>query len=464
MSEDISEKEWRKNLNNVLKNLDMSQYTETLEHLDRIPKSVKDKKSREEMPKTIIEYYGLEGSILEIERIMDLIPRRDSDVQDLLCPFVDKLKKKQEAKKKTGSKRKHGSESEKRREPEPGFKYKKNRIISDSDSSDEDDEPEADRPQSYKQKETNIPSWRKSIRDLKESGHLEQKAVAGKVVKKSDLRRYETKQTEKFFFYLGLADETGSIKVMVYGSERYQTIMENHFYMFTNVLLKDGDVIKVTRQSEVSEVPAIDVPEQQQVDAQVLICHQSPLLSISKVKSLMERTLVSVEGAIKEIGCVEQVKVKNKGLKKKKQDFQLAEDEDFIRISLWGNHIQQLRGISDGDVIKVLNVNINRYFDSVSLNSTDHTRIIKSEQAPARNVNMKIIGITTANKTETHLKAEIMGKVETFVVTSTLLAKAFGVKLQGNFKDRLIRIMPLSAAAEIRGSKINKITAAKAEM
>ncbi len=93
---DISEKEWKEALTSILEELDTSEYRKMLECLEKIPKSQKTGRSREKMPQKIIQRYGLEGSISAIRDAMEQIPRRDSKVQDLLCPFVDKLRKKPE--------------------------------------------------------------------------------------------------------------------------------------------------------------------------------------------------------------------------------------------------------------------------------------------------------------------------------------------------------------------------------
>lgn len=69
--------------------------------------------------------------------------------------------------------------------------------------------------------------------------------------------------------------------------------------------------------------------------------------------------------------------MQNRRRKKEKQDLRLKDDTDFIRISLWGNDTKQLRGISNGDSVRVTNVKTNNYYDTVSLNSTDFTRIYK---------------------------------------------------------------------------------------
>lgn len=92
----ISEEEWKIALTEILEELDGSQYKKML-FLSGIPKHVRTDKPREEMPQVIIEHYGVETSVHEINKIMDRIPRRDQRVQDRLRPFVERLKKKQES-------------------------------------------------------------------------------------------------------------------------------------------------------------------------------------------------------------------------------------------------------------------------------------------------------------------------------------------------------------------------------
>ena len=69
--------------------------------------------------------------------------------------------------------------------------------------------------------------------------------------------------------------------------------------------------------------------------------------------------------------------MKNQWRKKDKQDFHLNDGKDSIRITLWGKDTKQLRGTSDGDFVRVTNVKTSHYYETVSLNSTDFTRIFK---------------------------------------------------------------------------------------
>ncbi|XP_026037456.1 uncharacterized protein LOC113030320 isoform X4 [Astatotilapia calliptera] len=458
----ISESEWKKALTFIIEDLDKSQLKKMLGFLD-IPKQKKTIKCRETIPQTIIEWYGVDTSIQIIDEAMLWIPRKDEAVQGQLRPFVEKLKNKENEGGKGNKRKRSETESESaEKTAEAGFK--KNNIVSDS-SSDEEREAETDGLKSPQpDKEIKSPSWRKSIHDVKISGDLGNKVIAGKVVAKSGLRTYETKKKEKkFFFYLGVADETGSIKVMVYGRELYQRFQEKSCYLFREIIM-DENVMKVTKKSGISKTPAIDVPENLEMEAQMFVYSQTPVCSIRQAIGSAEKTSVSVEGTVRKIGSVETVKLKNKRRKKDKREFQLEDSTGSIWITLWGEDIKQLRGKSPGDSVRVVNVKTNHYNDSVSLNSTDFTRIFKVQSATVENVTIEIIGIKDTKKTETEVDAQIgSGEVQSFVATSSLLAKAFGVRLEGDFEERLLEKMPFSADVEIKGNKIMKIEQANKE-
>lgn len=90
----ISESEWKKALTFIIEDLKKPQLKKMLEFLD-IPKEKKTTKSRETIPQTIIEFYGVEKSIQIMDEAMLWIPRKDEAVQDQLRPFVEKLKNKE---------------------------------------------------------------------------------------------------------------------------------------------------------------------------------------------------------------------------------------------------------------------------------------------------------------------------------------------------------------------------------
>ncbi|XP_005951877.1 uncharacterized protein LOC102299698 [Haplochromis burtoni] len=459
----ILEKQWETALTEILAKLDDKEYDKMWEFVSKIPKQKKTKKLKREMPQKIIKQYGVNESIQRIKNAMNKI-RKDPGVQDLLRPFVDQLKSKAEAEKK-GTKRKL-SETDSKAED---MKSEAGKSSAASDSLDVEQEAEGkndgkltakDEPGRLPQKDRKSQSWRISIGELKASGNPGNKAIGGKIVQKSGLRTYQTRNKEKkFFFNLGVADETASIKVMVYGRERYQEIQEKSCYLFREVIVEGND-IKVTKLSKVSKTPQIDVPENLEMEARMLIDTQ--VCSIEQAKRSADKTLVSVEGKVTEIGSVENIKVKNRRGKKDKQDFKLEDDTGSIRITLWGEDIKHLR-VSCGDVARVTNVKTSHFQDSVSLNSTDSTKILKVQSAAVQSVTIEIIGIIRASGTQTELEAELShnNEVQQFEVASSLLAGALGVSLGGGFEDRLLDKMPFSADVEIKGNQIIKIKSVK---
>ncbi|XP_037605146.1 uncharacterized protein LOC119476042 [Sebastes umbrosus] len=442
----ISEKDWKRALTSILEELGRSQYRKMLELLETIPECQKSGSVKEKMPGIIIQYYGLKESISAINDLMQDIPRNDEKIQNLLRPFVAKLKDEQE-KETQGKKRKR---EEKDEVLKPPFK-----VLDQQESCTPDKEPNTDVFQSR-----NRP-WKKSICDVKTSGVLETEGISVKVVQKSGLRTYQTKEkVKRFFFYVAVADETGTIKLMVYGKDRDKEIKEDSSYLLRN-LIKDDNVFKVTTRSNVSETKSVDVSEELQMEARKLIYPESPIYSVENVKPSADKTVVSVEGTVTEINPVKKIKVEHKRQKIERQDFKLKDDTDSIWICMWDEGAtQQCEGLSVGDVIKVSNLRTNLYCGTTTLNSTGFTKIDTVQSVGIQNVRIEIMGIMKANKKETQLEAEVNQRVHTFVAASRLLAKAFGFKLDGGFKDRLLDKIPLSADAEIQGNQIKKITAA----
>ncbi|XP_068587880.1 uncharacterized protein [Cebidichthys violaceus] len=439
---DVSEEEWRSDLTFILESLDDQQYKKTLEFLDEIPRSRKCDTSREQMPATIIQHYGLPGSISAINDVMVKIPRNDPRLQNKLKPHVEKLRQEQE-KDKQGKKRKRDEDG----------------VLTDVTQNQFDIQNQQKSCQPTN--ETNA-TWRKSIRDLESSTILETDGFVGKVVQKSGLRPYQTKdKARKCFFYLAVADETAGVKVKVYGKDRYDEIEVGSSYLFSRSLIKEEKVIMVTKLSKVSQTRHVDVPEELEMEATRLIYPESPVYSIKDAKLSADKTKVSVEGTVTEIDPVEKTKVNNKRQKVKTQRFHLKDETGSIWINMWDEGaVGECRGLSVGDVVKLANMKTHKYYEDVSLNSTASTRIIKVQSVGVQNERIEILGIKKATKKETQLDAEIDHQLHTFVVATRLLAKTVGFKLTGDFKGSLLDKLPFSADAEIRGNEIIKITAA----
>ncbi|XP_045896615.1 uncharacterized protein LOC123963658 [Micropterus dolomieu] len=439
---DISERDWRSALTTILEQLDQQQYMKMKEFLDKIPKGQRDKKCRVKIPQKIIECYGLEESISVVRNVMEEIPRRDAAVQDLLRPFVDKLRNKHDKENK-GKKRKcdwdkeegrPAGDQQKRCRPDMVF-HQRDGNLHESDAS----------------------SWRKRICDLNASGELELgKAIVGKVIQKSSLHTYRnSKDQEKFFCYVTAADETAAVKLMVYGKKHHKNIEEEKSYLFRKLLI-DECCVRVTTESKVSETSPVNVPDDLEMEARTLVC---PVCTVSEAKLSADKTDVSVEGTVTEINRGEHVEVKDERKKAKKKSFQLKDDTGSISVCMWGENTKQCKGLSVGDVIKVTNARTNQYHETVSLNSTGFTRIHKVQSAGIQKVRIEILGIVKATKKGTELEVNFNQQMTTLHVSSARLAKAFDLKLDG-FKEILLNKMPLSADAVIQGSKIKEITAA----
>ncbi|XP_073336175.1 uncharacterized protein [Pagrus major] len=443
-----SEKKWKPILTKILGELDNKQYRETMEYLEKIPRSQQRGRSKATMAQRIIEHYGRDGSISEIHDIMEELPRKDDKMQDLLSPFVEELRNKEKGRK--GEKRK--CDPVEKEENPPAGKRKCDPV--EKKKTPAEDQEKSSQPV----KEANTDPWKKSIRDLKSSSTLlDTDVIVGKVVQKSGVRRYQTKENvKKFFFYVAVADETASIKLMVYGKPLYKQILEEKTYLFRQLTKDENGFVKFHSQSKFSQTRSVQVPVELQVEAQELIYPKSPDYSIADAK--LSDSRVTVKGTITEIDPIEPAAGKNK--QKKTQRFQIKDDSDSISICMWGEDTKQCKGLSVGDVIQATNMKINRYHDIISLNSTGYTKIQKVQSAGSQSVRIKIEGITKATKTKTHLDAFFGDKMRGCVVASRLLAEAFGFELDGDIKETLLDMIPVSADAVIQGGKIKKLTAA----
>ncbi|XP_037605687.1 uncharacterized protein LOC119476334 isoform X6 [Sebastes umbrosus] len=90
------EAKWTAALVSILEELTEPQFSKLLFKLDSIPQGLKSGRTRQDIPHIIVQYYGTEESISVIDKEMKQIPRNDAAVQQLLLPFVENLKKKQQ--------------------------------------------------------------------------------------------------------------------------------------------------------------------------------------------------------------------------------------------------------------------------------------------------------------------------------------------------------------------------------
>ena len=96
MALDTLETKWRTALVSILDELTEVEFQKLLFKLEKIPQGLKEGRLRGDMISLIIQYYGTEGSITLIDRLMKDLPRLDNKVQQPLSVMRDELKKFQE--------------------------------------------------------------------------------------------------------------------------------------------------------------------------------------------------------------------------------------------------------------------------------------------------------------------------------------------------------------------------------
>ncbi|XP_015254758.1 PREDICTED: uncharacterized protein LOC107100693 [Cyprinodon variegatus] len=455
-------------------------------------------KFKKELPEKHIQMLGIDKSISLVNEAMKEIPRNDPDVQDLLRPFVEQLGLKQENQA-AGEFPLIGAEERPIYQLHTcsngclwvGF------ILTDRDTAvlrgtlmkaacfylkinetsqhifihltgaetrshhEQTGLAGAIKPEQKQDGGSGVtqspqrirPNMSISIKDLKASGDLGQKILVVKVVQKSGLAKFTKKKQEGFYFHVAVADDTGAIKAVVFGKEKYPTIQEGSFYTLREVLMDQKEnILKVTEKAKISRTSPFDIPKNMELEAEKLL---SPLFTIREVKRFEDKKEVSVKGTVKEIG--EPTKIKK--LKRDKLDFELEDETGSITIGLWSEKRRQLDGISIGDVVKVQYLKTNRYIETVSLNSTDLTRINKIESAEVQKVTINIIGISKVDKIMTELDVEISNQMKMLEVSSPLLAEVFGLCLDDNFQSKLLEKIPHELEAEIQGNKIKNLKA-----
>ncbi|KAL3051923.1 hypothetical protein OYC64_002029 [Pagothenia borchgrevinki] len=86
------ETKWRTALSSILHQLTKDEFRKLLFKLEKILPGLKGGRPRGNMPSLIIQYYGTEGSITFIDRLMKELPRLDAAVQQPLKE-IKELKK-----------------------------------------------------------------------------------------------------------------------------------------------------------------------------------------------------------------------------------------------------------------------------------------------------------------------------------------------------------------------------------
>ncbi|XP_012994513.2 uncharacterized protein LOC106024795 [Esox lucius] len=418
-----SDENWRDTLIKILEELTNEEYKKMVSLLPGIPGG-KKQTAKLKMVDTIIKHFGSDGSIAEIITVMKKIPRNDPTIRGFLIPFVQKLER---------NKQNPRNKSFEDESPAANRRKRKNEGKLETEVS----------GPATKKLDTIIP-----IASLKSCEKFVNKGIQVKVIRISQMISYNTKEGEKkIMFYMGVADDTGSVKITVYGKEKYKNFKEGSCYMLHRVI-NEENTVKVTSKTQISDPKPFDVPLKFEAEAAILI--ESPVYSIAEAVGSKQQTLMSIEGFVNEIES-KKVTVDNKQVV---QRILTVQDETaLVNVVLW-RELAQLRKALVGDKVRVTNLRINEYYESISLNSTGTTNVIKIQDAPMKTLNMKIISVKGCTKAKVTLVAELDGNVKSFIVSTKLLAQTYDIKPGLDFKKDFLAILPKVVEARVKGNII----------
>ncbi|XP_049897274.1 uncharacterized protein LOC126388283 isoform X6 [Epinephelus moara] len=84
----------------------------------------------------------------------------------------------------------------------------------------------------------------------------------------------------------------------------------------------------------------------------------------------------------------------------------------------------------------------------------ESTKTSQVQSAPVQTGRIKILRLKMSNKTNTHLEVEFNNQMQTFFITTRLLANTLGFRADDDLALRLLFELPLTADAKIQGNKI----------
>lgn len=81
------------------------------------------------------------------------------------------------------------------------------------------------------------------------------------------------------------------------------------------------------------------------------------------------------------------------------------------------------------------------------------------QSALVQSVNITILGISKVDLISAELEVQINDQVKTLEVSCPLLAEGLGLRLEDDFRDKLLEKVPFPAEAQIQGNKIKQLKA-----
>ncbi|KAG9341632.1 hypothetical protein JZ751_018695 [Albula glossodonta] len=298
-----------------------------------------------------------------------------------------------------------------------------------------------------------------TINDLKQHGNPEGRGIKGKILQKSREIQYKnSNDRSNVMFFLSLADETDCIKVNVYGKEKYKYLEEGSFYLFSGLIFKE-DVVKITGRSRIGQCPKFNVPLEVEEKAKRLL---GPISSIAEAKAFDSDAFVTVKGTVISDSGMQKIKPTEEKKKIDKRCLTLKDETGSIDVCLWRDKAKH--HTKRGDCVIIYNLQVNKYFETISLNSTRKTAINVEIAAPRQKSALILQAIEKCMKKQVSLFVGIREELHNFTVSTKHLMAVFKITDFEDLKGGLLGMFPCHVEAEVDGSKIINMKKIPAEL
>ncbi|XP_078122667.1 uncharacterized protein LOC144528097 isoform X2 [Sander vitreus] len=417
MSLMLLEAKWKTALSSILEELTESEFRKMLFNLVKIPQGVKDGKTREEIPYLIVQHYGTQGSISEIDKIMKNIPRQDAAVQEPLRPFVEKLKKQRQGKKETTRKL----------SIDFGSVAKKPKLAADQLKSCQPDQKTVSQ---LVTKALGCKTFVQSSAQCTNKKKWKMDPVKAAKPKKKPKKKPETQDS----------------------SLKHQTSASASINMDP---VGDVKTEKKTEEQDLSLKP-VESSKTFKVPSAAVQTGRIQIMRIKKSNKTNTHLVVEFNKRKRNVFVTTRLLANTFGLKV---------DDDFERrlccqmpltaeATLQGKKVTDIKKMDPVGDVKP-DQKTEEHDSSLKLAASSKT--FKVQSAAVQTARIQIVGIKKSNKTNTHLVVEFNGRTRNVFVTTRLLANTFGLEVDDDFKRRLRYQMPLTAEATLQGKKVTDI-------
>ncbi|XP_078122675.1 uncharacterized protein LOC144528097 isoform X9 [Sander vitreus] len=466
MSLMLLEAKWKTALSSILEELTESEFRKMLFNLVKIPQGVKDGKTREEIPYLIVQHYGTQGSISEIDKIMKNIPRQDAAVQEPLRPFVEKLKKQRQGKKETTRKL----------SIDFGSVAKKPKLAADQLKSCQPDQmdPVGDVKTEKKTEEQDL-----SLKPVESSKTFKVPSAAvqtGRIqimrIKKSNKTNTHlvvefNKRKRNVFVTTRLLANTFGLKV----DDDFERRLCCQMPLTAEATLQGKKVTDIKKMDPVGDVKPDQKTEEHdsslklaassktfKVQSAAVQTARIQIVGIKKSNKTNTHLVVEFNGRTRNVFVTTRLLANT---------FGLEVDDDFKRrlryqmpltaeATLQGKKVTDIKKM---DSVGAVTTELKTENNDVHLKPAQSSKTSKAQSDAVQTGRIQIMGIKTSKKKNKNKKlvVEFNDRMQTFFVKTQLLANAFGLKVDDGFERGLRYQMPLTAEAKLKGNKITYI-------